>query len=343
MPGLSYSQIADAALLTLNSFVKKGSFVNMQTDLTNHVAVHEMWKKKKKVFTGGENWEFQVQMDHNHSAKPVGMFQQDSSALEDTMVTGEIPARHVNAHYIYDLREKAFQRGGAAIVDLLLTRHTAMMVSFFEYMEDMFWSKPTDSSDVLTPYGIAYWVVKNAVKGFNGGNPTGFTSGRAGIDSSTYPRFSNYTAPYTAVSKTDLLRTMREAHRVTQFRSPVNHATPDMGMGNGIYTNNDTIGLLEEVIETQNMNLGNDLASKDGQVMFKSTPITYTPKLDDDSTDPIYMLDWSKMSVGVMAGWEDQMTAPYMVPGKHLVRRVDKDVSLNMICTDPRRQTVISK
>jgi hypothetical protein len=26
-----------------------------------------------------------------------------------------------------------------------------------------------------------------------------------------------------------------------------------------------------------------------------------------------------------------------------LVRRVDLDVSLNMVCTDPRRQTVLSK
>jgi len=114
-------------------------------------------------------------------------------------------------------------------------------------------------------------------------------------------------------------------------------------MGNGIYTNYDVIALMEEAVEAQNMNLGNDLASKDGRVMFKSSPITYAPKLDDDSTDPVYMLDWKWIIIGVMAGWENNMTKPYMVPGKHLVRRVDMDASLNMICTDPRRQAVFSK
>jgi hypothetical protein len=43
-----------------------------------------------------------------------------------------------------------------------------------------------------------------------------------------------------------------------------------------------------------------------------------------------------------MPGWENNLSAPYMVPGKHLVRRVDLDASLNMVATDPRRQTVIS-
>jgi hypothetical protein len=114
-------------------------------------------------------------------------------------------------------------------------------------------------------------------------------------------------------------------------------------MGNGIYTNDAVVGLLEEVLEQQNMSLGNDVASKDGKTLFKSTPITYAPKLDDDTTNPVYMLDWKTLAVGVMDGWENNLSAPYMVAGKHLVRRVDLDASLNTICTDPRRQVVISK
>ncbi len=114
-------------------------------------------------------------------------------------------------------------------------------------------------------------------------------------------------------------------------------------MGNGIYTNSDVIGLLEEVLEAQNTNLGNDLASKDGRAVFKSTPIVYVPKLDADSQDPVYMLDWKHMRIGAQAGWENNMTAPYPVPGMHTVRRVDMDASLNMVCTNRRRQAVISK
>jgi len=46
--GLSFSQIDDAVLLTQNTLVKRGAFVDMQTDLTDHVAVREMWKGKRK-------------------------------------------------------------------------------------------------------------------------------------------------------------------------------------------------------------------------------------------------------------------------------------------------------
>jgi len=342
MSGLAFSEIDDAVLLTQNNFIKKGAFVDMQTDLTDHVAVREMWKNRQKQFTGGENWEFEVQMDHNWSAKAVGLFETDGTALTDNMVKGEVAVRHVNAHYIYDKREKAFQRGGTAIVDLVRTRYVGMMVSLFELMEGFLWSKPTDSTDVKTPYGIPFWITKSTTTGFNGANPSGFTAGKAGISQGTYPRWANYTAQYTDVTKTDLLRKMRTAHRKSQFRSPVSHAKPDIGMGNGIYTNDAVVGILEELLEDQNMNLGNDLASKDGKTLFKGTPVQYAPKLDDDSTNPVYLLDWKTLAVGVMAGWENNLTNPYMVPNKHLVSRVDLDASMNMVCTDLRRQTVIN-
>ena len=342
--GLAFSDIDDAVLLTQEKLVKRGAFVDMQTDLQDHVAVREMWKNRKKKFAGGETWDTQYQMDHNHSARTVGLFENDGSSVGDTMVTGKTDVRHVNAHYIYDQREPAFQQGGTQIVDLVKTRYTGMMVSFYELLEELLWSKPVDSGDKKTPYGIAYWVTKSATEGFYGVNPSGFTEGRAGISSGDYPRFANYTAQYTDISKEDLIRKMRRAHRKSMFRSPVSHATPDLGgMANGIYTNDTVIGLLEEILESQNMNLGNDIASKDGRTVFKSTPITYAPKLDDDSTDPIYMLDWKWLAVGVLSGWENNLSKPYMIPGKHLVRRVDLDASLNMVCTDPRRQTVISK
>jgi len=340
---IQYSDIDDAVLLTQDKLIKRGAFVDMQTDLTDHVAVREMWKNRRKKFDGGYEWRFEVQMDHNHSARAVGLFETDGSSLTDTMKQGKVGPRHVNAHYIYDQREPAFQRGGVGIVDLVKTRYVAMMVSFYELLEKFLWSKPTDSSDEKTPYGIGYWVVKNATEGFNGGNPAGFTDGRAGISTGDYARFANWTAQYADITKTDLLRKMRRAMRKTKFRSPVSHATPKLGsMKNGIYTNDSVIGIFEELLEGQNMNLGNDLASKDGLSLFKSTPVQYAPYLDDDSTNPVFMLDWKWLAIGVMPGWENNLSAPSEVAGKHLVRRVDLDASLNMVCTDPRRQTVIS-
>lgn len=338
---LQISDIDDAVQLTLNNFIQKGSFVDMQTDLTDHVAAREMWKDRKNVFEGGIEWEFQVQMDHNHSARAVGLFEQDSSALNDTMTNGTVPCRHVNAHFEYDQREKDFQRGATKIVDLIQTRMQAMYVSFYDFLEEKLWTKPTDSTDTRNIFGIPYWIVKNSSVGLTGGNPSGFSAGAAGIDSSTYPRWKNFSGAYTAVTAADLLGKMRQAHLETMFRSPMSHNNPTFSTKNGIYVNSDTYRELEALFDTRNMNLGSDLGGK--KVTFKGTPITYAPYLDNDSSDPVYMIDWKYMAVGCLAGWENNLTSPYMVPGKHTVRRVDMDASLNTICVDRRRQTVLYK
>lgn len=341
--GIPFSQIDDIVNLTQENLVKRGAFVDLQTDLQDHTAVREMWKRRKKKFEGGNDWRWDLQIDHNHSARTVGLYESDGSSVGDTMIKGIVSPRHVNAHYIYDQREKDFQRGGLAIVDYIKTKYTGMQVSLYELMEEILWGKPADASDEKTPYGIAYWVVKNAAEGFHGGNPSGFPLGCGNISSTAYERWANYTAQYATVEKTDLIRKMRRASRQVKFRSPVSHATPKLGgMGNGIYTNDRVIGLMEEVLEANNMSLGNDLASKDGRTLFKGTPITYAPYLDGDATDPVYMLDWNWLVIGVLAGWENQLTKPYQVADKHLVRRVDLDCSMQMVCSNRRRQAVIS-
>ena len=327
-------------LCTQENFIQKGSFLDLQHDLADFVAVREMWKKRKKVFSGGHPWSFKAQVDHNHSAKAVGLFETDGTALTDTMISGTVPVRHVNANYLYDQREPDFQRGGTSIVDLVKTRYVGMMGSLFELVEEFLWGVP-NSGDEKTPFGLKYWLLRNTTEGFNGENHANFASGRANIDSSVYTRWANWSNDYEEITKPDLIRSMRRAHRKIQFRSPVSHAQPVLGgMGNGIYTNDAVLGIMEEILEDSNMNLGNDLASKDGKTLFKSTPLVYVPFLDDDSENPVYMLDWKWLAIGVMAGWENNLTKPYMVPGKHLVRRVDLDASLNMICTNLRRQAV---
>jgi len=326
--------------------VKKGAFLDLQTDLSDHVAVREIWKGRQKKFDGGNDWQFQAQIDHNHSARPVGLFETDGSALTDTLIEGYMQPRHVNASYIYDQREKSFQQGGKAIVDLVYSRYVAMMVSFYEYLEEALWGSPS-VTDEKTIHGISFWVQKCAAgeEGFKGVDPVGYEAiGRAHIRTSLQARWANWAADYAAITKEDLVRKMRRGVRKTNFRSPISHAEPDLAaMKNGIYTNDSVIGLCEEILETQNMNLGNDLDSKGGRTMFKGTPLTYVPKLDSDATDPVYMLDWKWLAVGVLSGWENQLSAPYMVPGKSKVRRVDLDATLELVCTNLRRQAVFSK
>ncbi|KKN46485.1 hypothetical protein LCGC14_0672550 [marine sediment metagenome] len=343
--GIAFESIADAVLVTQEKLVKRGAFVDLQTDYQDHVAVRNMWKQRQKKFEGGDTWDFQAQMDHNHSAKAVALYQTDNSADTDNLVTGSIRAKHVNAHYIYDLRLPDFQRGGTKIVDLVKAKYVEMMVSFYEKMEEYLWGTPTTSTDLITPFGIEYWVTKSGSSdGFNGGNPSGFSAGKAGISQGTYARWANWTGRYVAITKSDLIRRMREAHTKTNFRAIVDHATPIVGSGRGIYAPYSVLGIMEEELEKQNMNLGNDMASKDGKTVFRGTPITWVPYLDRAAvTDaPVYMLNWKHLVVGIMAGWESNLTPPYRVADMHNVRRVDLDVSFNMLCTNLRNQAVIN-
>jgi len=342
---MQFAEIDDAVVLTQKHLIKRGAFVGLQTDLQDHVAVRELWKgRNKKVFVGGDPWTFDAQIDHNHSTRAVALYETDGSAVVDTMIEGKVYCRHLNAHYVYDQREKAFQRGGHAIVDYIKTKYIGMMMSFFEYLEETLWSNPAD--DGKTPFGVAHYVTRADGDGdFVGPEAEGWAAGKCNILYADQPRWRNWAARYVAISKEDLIRKMRLAARKTKFRSPISHTEPTLGgMKNGVYCNSDVIGLMEEILEDQNMNLGNDMASKDGRAHFKGTPVTYVPYLDNDNTeDPVYLLDWKWLGLGVLAGWENQLTAPYMVPNRHLVRRVDLDASLNLACTNLRRQAVISK
>jgi hypothetical protein len=350
---LQFSDIDDAVLLTQQELIKRGAFVDLQTDLSDHVAVREIWKGRQRKFEGGNPWEFEAQIDHNHSARTVGLFETDGTSITDTMIKGTVTPRHINANYIYDQREPDFQRGGVSIVDLIQTRYVGMMVSLYELMEAILWGKPADSSDNKTPFGVGYWVTQYNTQGFYGPDPVGFSAGKAGIPAASYPRrWQNWTGQYTDVSKEDLVRKMCYMALDINFRSPVSHSTPDLGpMKNGIYTNRDTYILLKELLDQQNMATGGatDLDMYEGKVRFQSTPITYVPYLDNavgtggTANNPVYMLDWKWLAVGVLAGWENQLSKPYMVPGKHLVRRVDLDCTMQMVCTNLRRQGVITQ
>lgn len=349
---LTPDEITDLVKLTQVNLIKRGAFLNLMTDLTDYVAVRELWKKHQKVFAGGLDWEFDAVTDHNHSARFVGLYENDGATLNDATTKGKVGPRFVDANYVFDVREKIFQRPAIEIVNYVRTKYLRMLTSFYELMEPALWGKPEDATDKKTPYGIAYWVTKqsnadaqtNANGGFDGKNPTGFSEGRAGISSSAYPRWANWACQYAEVSKADLVRKMRRAVRKTAFRSPISHAEPTVGgTGNGIYAGDNVIHVFEEILEAQNMNLGNDLASKDGKTMFKGHPIVYAPYLDDDSTDPIYMLDWKSLALGVMEGWQQHVSAPTVVAGKHNVRAVFLDAGVNMICTNLRKQAVFHK
>jgi len=341
---LSFQDIDDAVLETQENFIKKNAFVDLQTDITDHVAVREMWKNKQKKFDGGLNWRFDAQIASNGSARAVGLFETAGTAITDTMIKGYVEPRHVNACYIYDQGEQDFQQGGHAIVELVFSRYVAMQVDFYDYLETVLWGCPA-ATDAKTPHGISYYVTKGTAgqEGFYGMDPTGYTAiGRSHILSSAQQRWRNWFADYADVTDEDLILKIDTGMMSTQFRSVVDHSQPELGSTKtGIYTNQTTAKKMKALLKTQNMNLGNDLIGK--LPLINSSSVTYVPKLDADTSNPVYVLDWRWLAVGVMSGWENNLSKPTPVADMPRVRRVDLDCTLEVACTNLRKQMVFAQ
>ena len=358
------STIDDFVKATMELMIKKGTFTNLLSDLNDYVAVRELMGRHKKLYEG-EEWTFNVAVAANNqgngTAKFTKLFDTDTSARVDALLKGTVVPKFVTASYSYDLREKALNSGNLVKrIDFVKEQMTLMYQSFYDLMETTFWGMRSHAADDVTPDGIKFWVTRqsnanaalHAAGAFDGLDPSMATSAavatpttvaRAGISSASYARWANWAAQYADVSPKDLIKKMRLASRKTNFKSPLNVSEPKLGTGRGIYTTTDVVVAMEEILEAQNMNLGNDLASKDGKTLFKGNPVYNVPALDADTEAPVYMLDWSTLGMGVLSGWDKHVSAPKEDADRHNVRNVFLDASMAFVCTNLRNQAVISK
>lgn len=333
--------IVDIIKTTLNE-LNSLKWTDISYDLQEYTFLPAILKKEKVTETSGSNIQWDIQTASNGSARGVGLYHVDNVNVTDTMQQAQIPWRHCTANYAFAEQEVAMNREPSKIVDLVKTRRHAAMVDLAKYMETAGWSKPTDSTDTTEPFGIPYWIVKNATTGFNGGNPSGFTSGAAGLDSATYSAWRNYTAQYASVTKADLIKKWRAAATKTNFQSPVDHnASLNRGDRYVYYTNYSALSDIEDIGESQNENLGRDVASMDGQIVFRKNPIKYVPKLDADTSNPVYGVNWGVFNPIFLKGFYMLEKGPFMAPEQSTVQRVTIYCTWNMKCVDRRRLFVL--
>jgi hypothetical protein len=333
--------LSDLVAATLRD-LGRGRFTEIATDLQVHTAMRNLLKKNRVVFQSGVGAQWDVMVNHNQSAANVGIGSSDSVNIVDTLIQAQVDWRGTTANYGIFGQEPAMNREPARIVDLIKARRIACMISLAELMEGNFWGPPPQSTDVLTPYGVNYWIVKNATEGFNGATPTGYTT-VGNINPTTYPRWQNWTYQYTAVSRDDLIRHWRKAATFTNFQPPVDGIpTFDTGDIYGFYTNYGVIGPLEEALESQNDNLGEDVASQDGRTLFRRVPVTWVPKLEADTTNPVYGIDWGVFKTMVLSGWWLKETFIPHYPGQHRDSAVFVDCFYNWLCRDRRRNFVLA-
>jgi hypothetical protein len=194
--------------------------------------------------------------------------------------------------------------------------------------------------------GIPFWITKDATTtvagGFNGGNPSGWSSGRAGVDSTTYPRWRNWTFGYTNPTSDDLVKKIKKSLAFTNFMAPVPH--PELGFGSSdyqIYTTYRVQEPLERLAESRNDNHGSDVARYMNQVTVGGTPIKWVPYLEaNDTTDPVYGVNWKVLRPYVKRGAQMRRSKPLRASNQHNVFTVHVDHWGNYVSVNPRNTFV---
>lgn len=356
MPALRPTQIADFVEATLEKF-HRDAWVDISLDLQDYAVMSTLLQGNKVGFEGGEQLQWQVKVQNTGAARNTALYDEDQVSVADVLKSVKVPWTFQTTNFSYDEREPAFQSGPERIVDLIKLRRHAALNDLVELLETNFWSMPADSttdSEQLKPFGVPYWVHGTSATssfGFNGGNPPNFSSGAGGLSSTSYPNWANGNATYSAVTKEDLVRVWREAFVKCKFRAPNPHPTPHtQAWRHAHFTNYNVLGTLEEILEDQNDDLGNDVASKDGMVKFRSTPVMWVPYLDQNTitdgvthTDPIFGLDLNVFKCVFKTGEFMKSHAPQKAPHQHRVRTVHIDTMQQFICYDRRRNYVLYK
>lgn len=337
---LNALDVADMVASTLPD-LGRNKFQNVAQNLVSYEVFTKWFTQDRVVFTDGTSIQSTLMNRLSGNAAHVGLMHVDNTNIVDLVDQLAVPWRHAQTFWSFNFQMGLMNKGASMIYNVVAPRRAAAMIDLVEELENKAWAAP-NAANKTDPYGIPYWVVKNSSTGFNGGLPSDHAT-VGGVSLTDTPTFKNYTMTHSAISKNDLIKKMRTAKRACNFMSPVDirDYRNGKGMQYRIYVNENTISGLEDVGESQNENLGRDIASVDGiDLSFRGHPIRYIPKLNDDTQDPVYGIDHSVFMPVCLKGDYLRESSPIMAPNQHNWFNVFVDLTYNYLCVDRRRNFV---
>lgn len=343
---LTPDQVDDFVNLTLSVF-KRYKWTDISLEHQEYIS-SSLIDEKKVVESGGKDISFRLKTKNTGNARNTGLFAQDVTKVEDVTIAAAVPWAMQTTNFSYDIYEDLFQSDRETIIKELQIRDHDAMSDVAELNEENLWSAPTGTTDTR-PMGIPFWLQKDATTtpggAFNGGNPSGFTAGAAGVSSTTYPRWRNWAFGYSNVTPDDMVPKVKKALAFTHFIAPVPH--PELGFGKSQYTVFTTYRVvepMERLAESRNDNLGGDLARYLGTVTIGGVPCKWVPYLEaNDTSDPLYGVNWGVFRPYVKKGANMRRNAPKEAARQHTVREVHVDNWMNYICYNRRMCFVGSK
>jgi hypothetical protein len=337
---LKDSDIIDLVAGTLKELGRM-KFQQIAQELQDYEVMPRWLKNDRVMFDSGIGIQRTLMYKQTRGARHVGLFQKDVVNVASVIKQMNIGWVHATNNWAFERRETLMNKGSALVFKVVEPRRVDCMLGLAEELEEKAWSLPAVDNEV-DPFGIPYWIVKNSSEGFNGGAPSGHTT-VAGVNPTSVPKWKNYTNTYINVTKLDLIKKLRTAYRKIGWKSPVSVQDYREGRGDTfrLYMNEVTLNAIELLGESQNDNLGNDIASKDDTIVFKKHPCVWIPYLDADTQYPVYMINHSCFNPVVLEGDYLRETEPAKSADSHNTFEVFVDLSYNYICIDRRRNAVL--
>lgn len=332
--------IGDLVNTTLRD-LGKPKFTEIATPLQKHTAMRNLMQKNRIELSSGYGVQWDVMVTESGAAANVGLGASDNVDDQDLMTLATADWRNSTTNYAIIGQVLSMNMEPSRIVEYIRVKRIGALISMAELMEGNFWGPPVNINDNLTPWGVNMWIVKNATQGFNGAAPSGYTT--IGLNPTTYPNWQNWTDLYVNVSVNDLIRRWRKAATFTDFQPPVDGIpTPNTGDEYGFYMNYGVLGPLEEQLSAQNDNLGPDIARYDGKTLFRRVPCVWIPKLEADTTNPVYGINWGWFKTYVLKGWWLKETHVPIYPNQHTVSAHFIDCTYQFITKNRRCHFVLA-
>jgi hypothetical protein len=351
MPGLTPDALTDFVKISLPHYEKKKA-TNLSYELTDYVGTRMLFNKEqqrenhKRIIDSGHTFEFKIRTGTSGNARMSGMFATEQLNRRNTIQTATCPWRKAITGWEFDVDEPEFQSDEATkILDQIDILEEDAMLDYWEMIENQVWQSPASpTADEML--GIPFWLTPALAgeEGFVGLAPSGHTT-VAGLSPSTYTKWRNWAFDYTDVSKLDLITKLRRACYETTFKAPDPVAKSELDGGDGSstsghYTTYSVTGPMELILESQNDNLGPDVAKYAGKVMFKGNPVIPVPKLDQLDTGsecPWYGINWKTMK-GIIKKNRNGQASPVLTPhDQPSTRQVFRTWWQNILCINRRR------
>ena len=342
MATLTAAEVADLVAGTLKDLGRM-SFQQIAQSLQDYEVFPNWFKKDKVMFSDGIGIQRTLMNRLPDAARHVGWTDQDTPGISDLIDQLNIPWRHVNTNWSFKRQEALMNKGKSLIFNVIEPRRAGAMVNLVEVLEQKAWdTAPNTATNKTDPFGILYWVVKaSGTPSFQGGY-AGSNTDVAGVSLTDSPTFKNWTGQYVLNTKADLIKKMRTMHRKVRFRSPVKSSDYATSENYRIYVNETTISGFEDIGESQNENLGRDIASIDGGYLtFRKNPIRWIPYLDADTSNPVYFINHATFFPVCLAGDYLHESEPIRSNTQHDWFTVHVDMSYNYLCLDRRRNGVL--